>query len=55
MYGAISGPQQEEFNVIKFNRKGKGKEKILVIDGFYIFNRKIEKDKEESKQGGTAN
>ena len=54
LYGAISGPQQEEFHVIKFNKKGKPSDRVLVIDGFNIFTRHLNKDADEGKAGADA-
>ena len=40
LYGQISGSQLQEFRVIKYNRKGKAKDRVLMIDGFNLSHRK---------------
>ena len=40
LFGLVTGKDEQEWSVIKFNKKGKPKERLLVIDGFNIRHRK---------------
>ena len=40
LFGLVTGKDEQEWSVIKFNKKGKPKERFLVIDGFNIRHRK---------------
>ena len=40
LYGLVTGSNLQEWQVIKYNKKGKGKDRILLIDGFNIRHEK---------------
>lgn len=42
LYGLVTGSNLQEWQVTKFNKKNKGKDRWLMIDGFNIKHRKIQ-------------
>jgi hypothetical protein len=40
LYGLVTGSEEQEWSVVKYNKKNKGKERQLQIDGFNIKHRK---------------
>jgi len=42
LYGLVTGSDLQEWQVIKYNKKNKPKERILCIDGFNIRHRKTQ-------------
>ena len=40
LYGLVTGSDLQEWNVTKYNKKNKAKERILCIDGFNLRHRK---------------
>ena len=44
LYGQISGSQLQEWRVIKYNKKGKAKDRFLMIDGLNLQHRKLQEN-----------
>ena len=40
LYGLVTGSDLQEWNVIKYNKKNKPKERVLCIDGFNLRHKK---------------